>query len=168
MPLEHVAEGHDLRMCEALLSLHAIADEGCAGLGVALDRSDGKGCVTRARGRELLARTGSISRIPSCFLRVLPKVRTAPNGSSLRSFSRYACVRGSAVEAKWSKVPCRRPGTDSRSRHANLLLLPWPLRVRESDFHPLEHSVHRLGKEPFGLFEFAPSETLDLDLGPGP
>jgi hypothetical protein len=70
MPLEDVAEGHDLRMCEALLTLHAIADEGCAGLGVALDRSDGKGFVSRARGRELLARTGSISRIQSCFLRV--------------------------------------------------------------------------------------------------
>ena len=26
-PLEHLAEGHDWRMCEALLTLHAIADE---------------------------------------------------------------------------------------------------------------------------------------------
>jgi hypothetical protein len=74
--LEHLAEGHDWRMCEALLTLHAIADEACAGLGVALDRSDGKGCVYRARGRELLARTGSLARIGSHFLRVLPKVRT--------------------------------------------------------------------------------------------
>ena len=49
-------------MCEALLTLHAIADEACAGLGVALDKSDGKGCVYRARGRELLARTGSLAR----------------------------------------------------------------------------------------------------------
>ena len=30
-------------MCEALLALHAIADEACTGLGVALDKSDGKG-----------------------------------------------------------------------------------------------------------------------------
>jgi hypothetical protein len=45
-----------------------------------------------------------------------------------------------------------------------LLLLPWPLRVRESDFRPLEGSVQRLAKEPFGFFEFAPSERLDLDL----
>src|SRR5262249_5932159 len=40
MLIEHLAEGHDWRMCEALLTLHAIADETCAGLGVALDRSD--------------------------------------------------------------------------------------------------------------------------------
>src|SRR5262249_39326623 len=82
MPLERLAEGDDWRMCEALLTLHAIADEACAGLGVALDRSDGRGCVYRARGRELLARTGSLARIQSHFLRVLPKVRTPPAGTS--------------------------------------------------------------------------------------
>lgn len=164
MTLEQLAEGHDWRMFEALLTLHAIADEACAGLGMALDRSDGKGCVYRARGRELLAKTGSLARIQPHFLRVLPKVRTPPNGTSLRSFSRYACVRGPSVEARWHKVPARRNGTGPRARHANLLLLPWPLRVRESDFRPLDDSVERLGKEPFGFFQFAPSEKLDLDL----
>jgi hypothetical protein len=163
-PLEDLAEGHDWRMCEALLTLHAIADEACAGLGVAPERSDGKGCKYRARGRELLARTGSLARMPTHFVRVLPKVRTPPSGTSLRSFSRYACVPRPGVQARWYKMPARRTGTDPKARHANLLLLPWPLRVRESDFHALEGSVQRLAKEPFGFFEFAPSERLDLDL----
>jgi hypothetical protein len=164
IPLEHLAKGQDWRLCEALLTLHAIADEACAGLGIALDRSDGKGCVYRAHGRELLARTGSIARIPTHFLRVQPKVRTPPNGTSLRSFSRYTCVHHPGIEARWYKVPARRSGTGPRARHANLLLLPWPLRVRESDFRSLEGSVESLAKEPFGFFEFAPSERLDLDL----
>jgi hypothetical protein len=164
LPLEHLAEGRDLQMCEALLTLHAIADEACAGLGIALDSSDGKGCVYRARGRELLARTGSLARIQPHLLRVLPKVNTPLNGTSIRSFSRYACLQGPGVEARWHKVPIRRSGTDPGDRHANLLLLPWPLRVRESDFRPLEGSVKRLVKEPFGFFEFAPAEKLDLDL----
>jgi len=163
-PLEELAEGRDSRMCEAVLTLHAIADEACAGLGTAFDLPNGKGCIYRARGRELLARTGSLARIEPHHLRVLPKVRTPPNGTSLRSFSRYACVRRSSVEAKWHRMPARRTGTDPRARHANLLLLPWPLRVRESDFRPLAGSVHRLAKEPFGLFEFSPTENLDLDL----
>jgi len=163
-PLEDLAEGRDWRMCEALLTLHAIADEACAGLGMALDRSDGKGCLYRARGRELLARTGSLARIQSNSLRVLPKVCTRPTGTSFRSFSRYACVQGPGVEARWHKVPVRRRGTEFEARHANLLLLPWPLRVRESDFRRVEGSVQRLAKEPFGFFEFAPSEKLDLDL----
>src|SRR5262249_19746228 len=163
-PLEHLAEGHDWRLCEALLTLHPSADEACAGLGVAFDRADGRGCLYRARGRELLARTGSLSRIPTHVMRVLPKVRTPANGTSLRSFSRYVCVRPPGVEARWHRVPARRVGPDPRARHANLLLLPWPLRVRGSDFRPVEGSVRRVAKEPFGLFAFAPSEKLDLDL----
>jgi len=94
---------------------------------------------------------------------VLPKVCTPPNGTSFRSFSRYACVQSPGVEARWHKVPVRRSGTEFQARHANLLLLPWPLRVRESDFRRVG-SVQRLAKEPFGFFEFAPSEKLDLDL----
>src|SRR5262245_9806322 len=164
VPYTTLFRSHDWRLCEALLTLHAIADEACAGLGVALDRSDGGGCIYRARGRELLARTGSLARIPSHVMRVLPKVRTPPNGTSLRSFSRYVCLRPPGVEARWHRVPTRRAGTDPRARHANLRLLPWPLRVRESDFRRVEGSVRRLDKEPFGLFEFAPSERLDLDL----
>ena len=160
--LEDLAQGRDWRLCEALLTLHAIADEACAGLGVAADASDGKGCIYRARGRELLARTGSLARIQSPSIRVLPKVRTPPTGTSLRSLSRYACVRVPGLGTQWHKVPARRG--DPRARHANFLLLPWPLRVRQTDFRPLEGSVDRLAMEPFGLFEFAPSEKLDLDL----
>jgi hypothetical protein len=162
MRLEDLAEGEDWRMCESLLTLHAIADEACAGVGVALDRSDAKGCRYRAQGRELLARTGSLARIPSHLLRVLPKVRTPPTGKE--SFSRYACVQRPGLQTRWYKMPARHPGTDLRAEHANLLLLPWPLRVRESDFRPVDGSVKRLSKEPFGLFEFAPAEGLDLDL----
>jgi hypothetical protein len=87
-PLERLAEGQDWRLCEALLTLQAIADEACAGLGVALTASAGQGAAYRARGRELLARTGSLSRVPVELLRVLPKVRTAPNGTSSRTVSR--------------------------------------------------------------------------------
>jgi hypothetical protein len=162
MPLEQLAQGQDWRMCEALLTLHAIADEACAGLGVALDSSEGEGSTYRARGRELLARTGSLARVNSRFLRVLPKVRTPPTGRV--AFSRYACVQGPGIEAHWHKMPARHRGTDLRSEYATLLLLPWPLRVRESDFRPLEGSIQRRAKEPFGFFEFAPTERLDLEL----
>jgi hypothetical protein len=36
--------------------------------------------------------------------------------------------------------------------------------VRASDFRAVEGSVQRSAKEPFGFFEFAPQERLDLDL----
>jgi hypothetical protein len=161
-PLERLAEGKDRPLCEALLTLHAIADEACAGLGVALDRSDGQACVYRARGRELLTRTGSLARINPRSVRVLPKVRTPPTGRA--TFSRYACVQGPGIEARWHKVPARHRGTDPCSEYATLLLLPWPLRVRESDFRPVEGSLRRLPTEPWGFFEFTPAERVDLDL----
>ena len=162
VPLEQLSLGQEWRMCEALLTLHAIADEACAGLFVALDRSDGQGSLYRARGRELLARTGSLARIPSGFVRVLPKIRTPPSGRA--AFSRYACVHASALQTTWHKLPARHPGTSPAAEHVHMLLLPWPLRVRESDFRAVEGSVQRLEKEPYGFFEFAPSEGLDLDL----
>jgi len=162
VPLEQLAAGRDDRGCEALLTLHAIADEACAGLGVAADTCDAEGCVYRARGRELLGRTGSLARIDTRFLRVLPKVRTPPTGRP--AFSRYACVLGPGIDVRWHKMPARHRGMDLRSEYATLLLLPWPLRVRASDFHPVDGSVERLAKDPFGFFEFAPAEGLDLDL----
>lgn len=164
MPLDHLAEGRNWEMCEALLTLHAIADEACAGLGIPLSVSDAKGCMYRARGRELLARTGSLARLHPGLVRVLPKVRTSPNGTALGSFSRYACVHRPGAQVRWSKIPARHRGTDPQAEYANVLLLPWPLRVRESDFRPVPGSVRRLTNEPFGYFEFAPSEKLDLDL----
>jgi hypothetical protein len=164
MPLEDLAEGRDRRMCEALLAIHAIADEACAGVGVALGPSDGRSCVYHGRGRELLARTGSLARVHPQLLRVLPKVRTSPNGTSLGSFSRYACVHRPGATTRWHKIPARHRGTGPGADHANLLLLPWPLRVRETDFRPVEDSVRGPPDAPSGCFEFAPAERLDLDL----
>ena len=161
MPLEEVELGRAHRLCEALLTLHAVADEASAGLGVALDSSGAEGIVYRACGRELLARTGSLARIDARFLRVLPKVITPPTGRL--AFSRYACVQGPGIDARWHKIPARHRGTDLRSEYATILLLPWPLRVHASDFHPVG-SVQRLGNDRYGFFEFAPAVGLDLDL----
>lgn len=164
IPMEHLRDAGNWRLCEALLTVHAIADEACAGLGVALDASEGEGLMYRAHGRELLARTGSLARIPTSFLRVLPKLRTPPDGTSLRSLARYASVHRPGVEVRWHKVLGRRPGLKPHDKGVNRLLLPWPLRVRESDFRPVDDSVRRMTTEPFGFFEFAPTEGLDFDL----
>ena len=43
--LADLAAGRDWRICEALLTLHAVADEACAGLGAALVGTLGKGCI---------------------------------------------------------------------------------------------------------------------------
>jgi hypothetical protein len=163
-PLDDLTQARDWRLCEALLTLHAIADEACAGLGVALDASSADGLLYRARGRELLARTGSLARIPAHLVRVLPKVRTPPAGSSVRALSRNACVLDPGVEARWHKAPVCGLGTQPCDERVNYLLLPWPLRIRASDFRPVRGPLRRLANDPFCFFEFAPSERLDLAL----
>jgi hypothetical protein len=163
-PLDALTEGRDWQTCEALLTLHAIADEACAGLGVALTTCVREGLLYRARGRELLARTGSLSRIPTRMLRVLPIVHASPGGTTIRALSRYAGVHRPGVAARWYKVPAPPRGALPRAQHLSFLLLPWPLRVRESDFHPIAGSVRGLEMEPQGFFEFAPAERLDIDL----
>jgi len=163
-PLSHLTEAQDWRLCQALLTLHAIADEACAGLGVALDTAGADGVRYRARARELLARTGSLARIPAHLVRVLPKAGTPASGSSARVLSRYAAVELPGVEAKWHKTPVRGLTTRPRAERVNYLLLPWPLRIQESDFRPVAGPLKRLANDPFGFFEFTPSERLDLDL----
>src|SRR5262249_56968293 len=164
IPLSELAEARDWRLCEALLTLHAIADEACAGLGVALDPSSADGLVYRARGRELLGRTGSLARLPAHLIRGLPRARTPRNARPLRSLSCYAAMQVPGVEARWHKAPARRPGTQPHGKGVNFLLLPWPLRVRGSDFRPVPGPLHQLANDPFGFFEFVPAERLDLDL----
>jgi hypothetical protein len=162
--LNDLTEARDWRLCEALLTLHAIADEACAGLGVAWDTPSADGLLYRARGGELLARTGSLARVPAHLARVLPKVRTPPAGSSMRALSRNACVLGPGVETRWHKAPARGLGPQPLRDRVNYLLLPWPLRIRASDFRPVRGPLQRLANDPFGFFEFAPSERLDLAL----
>src|SRR5262249_12983167 len=70
-----LATGRAWRICQALITLHAIADEACAGTGVAVADLPREGHRFRARARELLARTGTLSRISRQRLRVLPRVR---------------------------------------------------------------------------------------------
>jgi hypothetical protein len=162
--LSDVTDARDWRLCQALLTLHAISDEACAGLGVALDAAGADGVRYRARGRELLARTGSLARIPARVMRVLPKAGTPGSGSSARVLSRYAVVQVPGVESRWHKTPVRSLTTGPQARKINCMLLPWPLRIRASDFRPVAGPLQRLAHDPFGFFEFTPSEPLDLDL----
>jgi hypothetical protein len=156
--LDDIASGRAWRTCVALLTLHAVADEACAG--VATAEPDDDGVVLRARMRELLARTGSIARIDPNYLRVLPKYRTAPGGITSRSISRYASLAPSRVAYSVQRVTMGRPGEEQ----LKALLLPWPMRMADTDFRPLAASVRERDTEPFGYFRYSPAEPFDVSL----
>ncbi len=162
-PIREVAEGRPWALCEAVLALHAIADEASAGL--IRSRSDGgPGAVFLAKCGELLARRGSVARQPTDRVTLIPKGRTTSVGITHRSLSRYVATAWDGVEVQWHAVPMRRGASQAADRHANVLLLPWPLQIRESDFVPLPGTVRRPEREPFGFFAYQPAEPLDLDL----
>jgi hypothetical protein len=161
--LDALATGRAWRICQTLLTLHAIADEACAGTGVAVADVPRDGHRFRAQARELLAQTGTLSRISRQRLRVLPRVRNMPGGPSIRSLSRYVCVRGPEVDAVWNRIPMGTVGPRGAEEEGNVLMLPWPLRIDAEDFKPTG-AVERADPEPQGFFEFAPRELLDLDL----
>src|SRR5262249_40413494 len=135
--VDDLATGRAWRICRALLTLHAIAGEACAGRGVAVPDVPREGQRFRARARELLARTGTLSRISRERLRVLPRVRNAVGGPSIRSLSRYVCVRGPEVDVVWNRIPARTLASGDAAEEGNVLMLPWPLRIDAEDFKPI-------------------------------
>jgi hypothetical protein len=161
-PLTDLAAGRPWEVCEAALALHAVADETCAGC--AGGPAPPQGAVFRGMARELLARTGSMARLPIDRVALLPKARTTSVGITHRSLSRYTCTATDGIRVTWDRVPVRRRGRQPVTRHANVLLLPWPLQLRETDFVPVPGSVRRPEREPFGFFHYQPSEPLDLEL----
>lgn len=160
-PMDEIASGQAWRICEALLTLHAVADEACAGVAGGIPRP-GHGIVSGARMRELLARTGTLARIDPAFVRVLPKYRTPSGGIRSRSISRYLSLVGPAVNYNVTKVRTRRHNPEPDP--LNLMLLPWPLRVSPEGFRPLSDSINERDVEPFGFFRFRSTERLDVSL----
>jgi hypothetical protein len=120
--------------------------------------------VLQARASELLARTGTIARIDPALFRVVPKYRTSPGGIKSGSISRYLARTGPAVHLSVDKV---RTPQAAAPDPLNVVLLPWPLRVAAGDFHPVRKSIRERDLEPWGYFQFEPSEPLDVSLVDG-
>jgi hypothetical protein len=58
----------------------------------------------------------------------------------------------------------RPTGVTAPEQHANVLLLPWPLRVRARDFRRAPYELPQMDATEFGFFTFEPAEALDLEL----
>lgn len=159
VPLVDVASGRAWEVCEALLTLHAVADESCAGL-AAREMPSGRSFEYRAW--KLLLRNGSLSHLSPQRVRVVPKTNLAPRGITIRSLSRYLGLVYESVDVRWRRVETTEPRTGPRlrARKYNLMLVPWPLTVRASDFSPAPNPLGNMPSDLFGFFKFAPSSRL--------
>src|SRR5829696_6353072 len=153
-------EDGDLRaaqnLCEALILMHAVADEACSGLGLpASPRA--KFALAHCLGNLLLTARGSLSAIPKHHGVVLPKLRTPQSGQTLRSFSHHVTWHSSEVEVMWRATPW----ANVEENTINILCLPWPSEISERDFSSEPETF-----EAVRYFRYAPPEgdnSLYLD-----
>lgn len=156
------------RVCKSLLTLLAIADEACIGVGLSEDWLSSEtatdlrfltSCLgnllessgdTRSRGATLTR------NVKGQVLRVLPKLRTPQTGLNLRNLSHnLALLRSDELRPGWALAP----GGDLEPQGAlNILLIPFPWDVRPTDFQPHPYSFD--GE--FGTFSYRPQKDTKL------
>jgi hypothetical protein len=158
-PLHLLSRGDPWNVCEAVITLHALADEACSFL-AAMDGSRGSAFADRAWA--MLEREGSLSRLPSSRVRVLPKTHVPAGGITVRSLARYLSAHTNPVDVRWRRCqfPALSPSASAKMTYP-ALLLPWPLAVDAGDFHPVRGPVQAQAEE-FGFFRFEPHAPLDL------
>lgn len=158
VPLSRVRSGEAWDLATALLTLHAIADEACAGLsttGAAAARDSFDG-----RAWRMLQEHGSLSRISPSRLRIVPKTQFSARGITIRSLSRYLALCYESVDVRWRRGEPRPAGR----REYNIVLLPLPLSIRASDFRPAKpEAVENMDSDLFGFFEFGPEARFECE-----
>lgn len=155
LPLVELDEPRNWNTLVSLLTLHAIADEACSGLGV---EHSSRGSL-HSWATHLLLEKGTLSRLSGTRARVLPKSALPATGMSIRSLSRYLGLDRSETEVRWF---CSDAKTMPAS-HFTLLLVPYPVRISRSDFRAIRGPLDNLDSDQYGFFEFAPRIPLDIE-----
>lgn len=156
LPLSALEHDANWQLVVAILSLHALADEACAGVGRRLDTP-----LQRVAARRLAA-TGSLGRLSPDRVRVLPKLRPPEAGITLRSLSHHLAVDRSEVETRWFFAPRAALRTEAAGRFS-ALLVPFPNDVLASDFKPIPGPLLNMDRSRYDFFEYVPHEPLDSD-----
>jgi hypothetical protein len=159
LPLSKIRSGEAWTVCEALLSLHALADEACSGLAAPGAPAEDS---MEWLAWHLLTRRGTLSRLSPARVRIVPKTNFATRGITIRSMSRYLALFYESVDVRWRRVESEVQALTAADgpRTYNVLLLPWPLEVRSTDFHPAPSPLENMDSNIFGFFEFSPAQTL--------
>lgn len=159
-PLSVLRRGEGTELREALLTLHAMADEAAREL--ALPPGSPRIGPFEQRAWELMAAHGSLSHIDSTRVHITPKTHSATRGITIRSMSRYLALSYESIEVHWRRIePLVRRGLGSRD--FNLLLVPWPFEIGPRAFRPVPGPLVNMDSSLFGFFQFDPG--FDLDLG---
>jgi len=155
LPLSKTADQRAL--CEALMTIAAVSDESCEGVGAPKDQAAGEYDPIQDLGADFLAESGTLcSWIDPSRLRVLPRMHTPQNGLTERSLSHYLCLcDASEVTPQWLS------NSFLQADSINLLLIPWPFEVPVSQFRETADATDRLPKGS-GFFTFSDDSPQNL------
>ncbi|MDX1621741.1 MAG: hypothetical protein R3320_12165 [Nitriliruptorales bacterium] len=159
VPIEALRHGDVPQLCEALVTLHAVADEVHRGLAGVHTEELGQ---FEEHAQALLDNRGSLSRIEPRRVRVTPKTHFPSRGLTIRSFSRYLALNYESIDLRWCRVEVGE-GNWVEGRQFHQVLLPWPLTVDADAFASVEGPIG-VDQEAFGFFAYRPETPLDLDL----
>jgi hypothetical protein len=133
-PLESVSQ--DRPLLEALMKLVAVADDASESAGAPTDRETGEDDFLKAASVFPEAARAVCEEIDGSRLRVLPRMHTPQNGLTDRSLSLYLSLcHSSEVIPQWLSTPF------IQGDSFNLLMVPWPLEVRVSQFRDVTDSA---------------------------
>ncbi len=146
-------EGDDtvLKLIKALITIHAICDQTCAGIGL-LSSSVKHHYLYSCLANLLLNGSGSLSTFPKQICTVLPKMRTPQSGLTIRSFSHHITCHSSEVEVQWRAVPW--PNTHNNA--LNILAVCDPQKVENNWFKPVSENF---GSTRFFHLNFSSEES---------
>lgn len=176
-------DGNPWAVCQALLELHALADEAMRGVGLVYSPrtnflqgapriepaehpengdSSPAGDTNKVYAHSaffylqancLLTLRGSLSRIPKYRGIVLPKARTSQVGLSLRSLSNHLTFHQTEVDVAWRAFPWIQFDENT----VNIMVVPWPYEVHGTSFRRLHHprTAAELGQHRY--FHYEPS-----------
>lgn len=165
-PLARVAASGSCFAC--ILNLLAAADEASFGVGIGSLSGDGKSKRDPflEQAEALLIKSYAVGsslcqKIHPSRARILPKMHTAQNGLTIRSFSHYlAYCPCTGVKPQWSSL-----GSDTQHHALNLLVVPWPPRIHPSQFKESKrvNLTDEVGKGGYGLFTYDPQRGPRAD-----
>jgi hypothetical protein len=155
-PLASLNDPEGWPLCRALLELHALADLASEGFGVPGSCAEPS---IGMRARQSLLYRGSVSEFDTDRIRVLPKLRTPQTGLTIRSLSHNLSIDRSEVKVHWQTSTMLLPG--ELAHELNLMIIPWPYRVRAEDFRMAGFSDTVVDPRTFGFFEYEPAQRFD-------
>ena len=117
-----------------ILRLHAYADCTCAGAGLSTHTYEDKTSLLNFTANMLLARRGTLSRIPKASGIVLPKMRTTQVGLTYRSLSHNLTFHQTEVDVFWRSIPW----INREHGAINIIMIPWPPEIKSKYFLPAE------------------------------